>query len=252
MFLALTGEMDSRQRKRAALQSSLVAFGVIVLFAVFGQQILDYLGISLPALQCAGGLLLLLVALQLLTGDEKTPTAGSGGATWRWSARNAVAGGSGAIVATMVLVHRADNTRAVVSVGLGLVLLVHVVPVADPAVSRRSCSGSSATAASPWSPGSPGCCCRPSRCSWWRTRSAPSSWPRLTHAHPRFNPAHPRFIRVPRSSEVSSPPCPSRDHAAADAPWPGRPGRPCESEAMNQLPLEGMPRRLTRRRPPGS
>ena len=45
------------------------------MFAFFGQQILEYLHISLPALQGAGGLLLLLVALELLTGNEKEPTA---------------------------------------------------------------------------------------------------------------------------------------------------------------------------------
>jgi multiple antibiotic resistance protein len=125
MFLALTGEMDSRRRRSAALQSCFVAFGVIVLFAVFGQQILDYLGISLPALQCAGGLLLLLVALQLLTGEEKTPTAGSGVNVALVPLGTPLLAGPGAIVATMLLAHRANNARDVVSVGLA-VLLVHV------------------------------------------------------------------------------------------------------------------------------
>ena len=41
---------------------------------LFGQQILDYLGIGFPALQGAGGLLLLLVALELLTGRADDPT----------------------------------------------------------------------------------------------------------------------------------------------------------------------------------
>ena len=39
-----------------------VSFVVIVEFAFFGQSILQYLHVSLPALQCSGGLLLLLVA----------------------------------------------------------------------------------------------------------------------------------------------------------------------------------------------
>ena len=42
-------------------------------FALFGQQILEYRGITVPALQGSGGLLLLLVALELLTGRAQTP-----------------------------------------------------------------------------------------------------------------------------------------------------------------------------------
>jgi multiple antibiotic resistance protein len=126
MFLALTGGMDDRRRKSAALQSCLVAFGVIVLFAVFGQQILDYLGISLPALRCAGGLLLLLVALQLLTGEEKTPVAGTGVNVALVPLGTPLLAGPGAIVATMLFARRANNARDVLSVGVA-VLLVHVV-----------------------------------------------------------------------------------------------------------------------------
>lgn len=50
---------------------------VISIFAIGGKAILTYLHIGIPALQGAGGLLLLLVALQLLTGlgNAGTPTA---------------------------------------------------------------------------------------------------------------------------------------------------------------------------------
>jgi len=60
--------MTSRERKVAALRASLVALGVIAIFAIFGKLILRYLGISVGALQISGGLLLLIVALQLLMG----------------------------------------------------------------------------------------------------------------------------------------------------------------------------------------
>jgi multiple antibiotic resistance protein len=85
-----------------------VAFGVIVVFALFGRTILDYLGVSLPALEGAGGLLLLLVALELLTGKAAEPTAAE-------MERANVAfvplgtpllAGPGAIVATMLFVER--------------------------------------------------------------------------------------------------------------------------------------------------
>ena len=55
IFLALTGPLTAKQKVAAARRASLVALGVIASFAVFGQKILDYLHISLPALQGAGG-----------------------------------------------------------------------------------------------------------------------------------------------------------------------------------------------------
>ena len=73
IFLALTGALPARERHRAAWQAVALAGGVIVVFAVAGQQILEYLGIDLPALQGAGGLLLLLIALDLLTGVTDDP-----------------------------------------------------------------------------------------------------------------------------------------------------------------------------------
>ena len=48
VFLALTSTMTAKQRRRAARQAIAVAFGVIVVFALFGQQVLDYMHISLP------------------------------------------------------------------------------------------------------------------------------------------------------------------------------------------------------------
>jgi multiple antibiotic resistance protein len=48
--------------RRAVWPAVAVSFGVLVAFAFFGHQILGHLHISLPALQTAGGLLLLLIA----------------------------------------------------------------------------------------------------------------------------------------------------------------------------------------------
>jgi multiple antibiotic resistance protein len=89
IFLALTRSLTSRQRVVSARRASLVALGVIAAFAVFGQQILSYLHISLAALQGAGGLLLLLVALQLLTGQDSGVGADAGVnvALVRWARR---------------------------------------------------------------------------------------------------------------------------------------------------------------------
>src|SRR5919204_109418 len=63
IFLAITADWPASERNRAAWQAVAVAALVIAAFALFGQQILTYLGISVPSLQVAGGLLLLGIAL---------------------------------------------------------------------------------------------------------------------------------------------------------------------------------------------
>jgi multiple antibiotic resistance protein len=121
LFLSLTSGRSVAMRRRAAWQAVLVAFGVIVVFALFGRQLLAYLHISLPALQCAGGLLLLLVALELLTGKADEPTAGRDVNVALVPLGTPLLAGPGAIVATMVVVERVDSVPDVVAVALGVI-----------------------------------------------------------------------------------------------------------------------------------
>ncbi len=127
IFLALTGPLTQRQKASAARRASLVALGVIASFAVFGQQILDYLGISLPALQAAGGLLLLVVALQLLTGAESESLADAGVNVALVPLGTPLLAGPGAIVATMLAVQRADGAGGIVAVAAALTAALLVV-----------------------------------------------------------------------------------------------------------------------------
>jgi len=127
VFLALTGTMTSRQRKRAARQAILVAFGVVVVFAVFGKQLLDYMNVSLPALQASGGLLLLLVAMELLTGKMEDPAPSENGNVnvALVPLGTPLLAGPGAIVATMVFVQHAETSADWLAIVLGIVA-VHV------------------------------------------------------------------------------------------------------------------------------
>ncbi|WP_309647724.1 MarC family protein [Nocardioides sp.] len=125
IFLSLTSGRSAATARRAAWQAVAVSFFVITLFAFFGQQILQYLHISLPALQCAGGLLLLLVALELLTGNEKEPTAQAGANVALVPLGTPLLAGPGAIVATMLFSRDVDSGASFVAVALG-VILVHV------------------------------------------------------------------------------------------------------------------------------
>src|SRR3954453_19236219 len=123
IFLSLTRGRSRASVKRAAWQAVLVSFFVIVAFAFFGQQILAYLNISLPALQCAGGLLLLLVAPELLHGQDRAPTASSDVNIALVPLGTPLLAGPGAIVATMVLSQRVDGVAAFLPGGLGVLLV---------------------------------------------------------------------------------------------------------------------------------
>ncbi|WP_163511049.1 MarC family protein [Fodinicola acaciae] len=131
LFLALTSLQSSAARSRAAWQAVAVAVSVITVFAVAGQQILAYLSISLPALQGAGGLLLLLVALQLLTGTEKPPEQVADVNVALVPLGTPLLAGPGAIVATIVFTKRATSladylaiAAAIVAVHLALYLFL--------------------------------------------------------------------------------------------------------------------------------
>ena len=82
---------------------------VIIIFALFGQFILDYLKISLPALQGAGGLLLLLVALDLLIGNERKPADENDVNVALVPLGTPLLAGPGAIVATIIFVKQATS-----------------------------------------------------------------------------------------------------------------------------------------------
>ncbi|MFC3763426.1 MarC family protein [Tenggerimyces flavus] len=126
IFLALTSGKTVGVRRRAAWQAVAVAFTVIVAFAIFGQSILSYLHISLPALQGAGGLLLLLVALELLTGRASEPSATADVNVALVPLGTPLLAGPGAIVATMVFSRQVDSVRTFASVALAIVA-VHVM-----------------------------------------------------------------------------------------------------------------------------
>jgi multiple antibiotic resistance protein len=68
IFLALVSDKSQRERTRLAWQAAGVSLFVIATFALFGRFILNYMNVSIEALQAAGGLLLLYVSLELLTG----------------------------------------------------------------------------------------------------------------------------------------------------------------------------------------
>jgi multiple antibiotic resistance protein len=66
VYGALSREMTSDQRRRTAVRAVFLASCLLFAFALFGQILLDRLGISIPALRTAGGILLFLVGLDMV------------------------------------------------------------------------------------------------------------------------------------------------------------------------------------------
>lgn len=66
IFAGLTAGMPPAHRRRTAVRGVLIATGILLLFAFFGRSVLGYLGITLASLKTAGGILLLLVGINMV------------------------------------------------------------------------------------------------------------------------------------------------------------------------------------------
>ncbi|MGH8428717.1 MAG: MarC family protein [Gammaproteobacteria bacterium] len=66
MFAALTRGGDPAYSRRMAVKSTLLAAGILYVFVFIGSPLLDALGVSLSAFKIAGGILLFLVAIDMI------------------------------------------------------------------------------------------------------------------------------------------------------------------------------------------
>lgn len=66
MFVALTQGLSAPERRSIALRACFTAFFILAMFAFFGEAVLGFVGISMPAFRIAGGVLLFLTALDML------------------------------------------------------------------------------------------------------------------------------------------------------------------------------------------
>jgi multiple antibiotic resistance protein len=126
VFLALVSDKSPKERIRLAWQAALISLVVITTFALFGQFVLDYMKVSMEALQAAGGLLLLYVSLQLLTGRIEEIDASTNKNVALVPLGTPLLAGPGAIVATMIFVKQVDSTAF--AIGLtAAVVAVHLI-----------------------------------------------------------------------------------------------------------------------------
>ena len=118
-FLAVTSDQDPSKRIRTARKACLTALVILTCFAAAGQYIFRLFGITLPAFEIAGGVILLLIGLDMLEA-KRSPTQEAKGDTEEATQKDDVGivpmgipmlAGPGAITSVMVLVGQAQGFR---------------------------------------------------------------------------------------------------------------------------------------------
>lgn len=135
IYASLTTGATSAQRRNMAIRSVIVAGAILLVFALFGKQLLELLGISLDAFRIAGGLMLFLIALDMVF-EKRTQRREERAREIRetpeiedvsiFPMAMPMLAGPGSIASVMLLVARANNTQELLTVlgALAAVLLI--------------------------------------------------------------------------------------------------------------------------------
>jgi multiple antibiotic resistance protein len=70
VFLGMVQDFDVKTQNKVALRSVLAAFTIIAVFCIFGHIIFRMFGITLPAFQIAGGIIVFIIGFQMLNARE--------------------------------------------------------------------------------------------------------------------------------------------------------------------------------------
>lgn len=72
IYVSLTDGYSRKRRRATAAKATILFVGIVSFFAVAGSVIFRLMGVSLPAFKIAGGMLLMMTALEMLRGSENT------------------------------------------------------------------------------------------------------------------------------------------------------------------------------------
>lgn len=140
VFAAMTPAVLPRHRRRMALRGTAIATGILVIFALTGELLLASLGISLAALRVAGGILLLLIAIDMVfarpsgstsTTEEEALEAATRADVTVFPLATPLIAGPGAMGATILLMADAEGSLLDQAVVLAMLLAVMVVTLAS-------------------------------------------------------------------------------------------------------------------------
>ena len=143
VFAALTDRDGPAYRRSTAIKSVAIAAGILVVFTVVGDDLLRFIGISLPGVRVGGGILLMLVSIDIVFGRSITPTSPAAGAPADiavFPLATPILAGPGAITAITVRASEANNE--IVATGfllaeLGVVMLLTLGALLSAAAIRR-------------------------------------------------------------------------------------------------------------------
>ena len=142
-FLVVAAGLDGRSQRRLAGYSVLIAFAVLVFFIIAGDFLFEQMGISIRAFQIAGGIVLFLVAIEMIRGDAHATPTGTEQSQWALAVYPLAIpkiAGPGAMLAVIFLTDddRFNLTGKMATVGvLAIVLAIQfVVLLASGPISR--------------------------------------------------------------------------------------------------------------------
>ena len=133
IFAALTPHNTTAERRAIAVKGTLMALGILLLFAAFGDALLHLFGISLPALRTAGGILLLLIAIDMVfarpsggvtTTEEENREATAKHDISVFPLATPLIAGPGAMGATILLVANAEGDWTVIGLVIGSLVVM--------------------------------------------------------------------------------------------------------------------------------
>ena len=145
IFIGLTAGMPAKLKRKIGLEASVIAFFVLAGAALFGDWLLDKLGISLAAFRIAGGLLLFAIAFEMVferrteRKAEKSATA-TGSHIAAFPLAIPLMAGPGAITAMVLLAGRVSGDPVgfalLIASMAAMLLLAYIVLVSSSYLER--------------------------------------------------------------------------------------------------------------------
>jgi multiple antibiotic resistance protein len=132
MFVALTQGDAASQRRAIAVRSCLIAMVVLTLFGLFGESVLTFVGISMPAFRISGGILLFLTALDMLferRSERRKGQSAKADDPSVFPLATPLIAGPGSIATMILLTTQADGIRDIVTVHVIMISVILVVLV---------------------------------------------------------------------------------------------------------------------------
>ena len=130
VFAVLTEGASVAEQRRVAARATLIAFGLLLVFALFGDDLLRAIGISLAGVRVGGGILLMLLSIDIVFGHPiggPSPGPGDSGRAdvTVFPLATPIIAGPGAITAVVVQTTEAEN--GVAATGLLIAALTAVM-----------------------------------------------------------------------------------------------------------------------------